>query len=391
MGKVFIGNFKGPKGDTGPQGKQGIQGIPGPAGPTGTVDTDTPVDFTEASALENIESGESLSAIFGKIRKIAGSLLIGAGSTLLGQNLAAARALVSDVNGKVGTSTITAAELGYLAGLTKNAQSQFNELNENFASSMKNAINIDTISPGVYWINGYNTEHTGAVPFTSVHYVLIGRGTTGQCDTQIAFPYKNDKIKIRHRDSILSAWGAWIDQINLPSFNWGFIDDLNNFKQFSDSPKMMFGYGTGYNGSTKNTPINCAFCVLYIPYGGSNYGEQLLFSVQQVHGSYPIYKRTLENGSWSYWENISCPCNNYIYNGQQDWDGYLAVGLYSISFLTGHNSPSGPGVGQWGYLDVKPWGDYGANGCLQRYYSTAGKAVYRIKFDGNWSNWFALN
>ena len=99
------------------------------------MDTDTPVDFTEASALENIESGESLSAIFGKIRKIAGSLLIGAGSTLLGQNLAAAIALVSDVNGKVGTSTITAAELGYLAGLTKNAQSQFNELNENFSSN----------------------------------------------------------------------------------------------------------------------------------------------------------------------------------------------------------------------------------------------------------------
>lgn len=265
------------------------------------------------------------------------------------------------------------------------------ELNENFASSMKNAINIDTISPGVYWINGFNTEHTGTVPFTSVHYVLIGRGTTGQCDTQIAFPYKNDKIKIRHRDSILSAWGAWIDQINFPSFNWGFIDDLNNFKQFSDSPKMMFGFGTGYNGSTKNAPINCAFCVLYIPYADSGYGEQLLFSIQQVHGSYPIYKRTLENGSWSYWTNISCPCNHWDYNGTQDWDGYLAAGMYSIVHLTGPNSPSAAGAGQWGYLIVKPWGEYGFHGCLQCYYSTDGKAVYRIKFNSNWTNWFALN
>lgn len=161
MGKAFIGNFKGPKGDkgdqgiqgpkgdigaTGPQGPkgdkgetgdagpQGIQGIQGPAGPTGTVNANTPVDFTEASALENIESGESLSTIFGKIKKMIESLLIGAGSTLLGQNLTAARALVSDVNGKIGVSTITAAELQHLSGLTQNAQNQFDALNANISN-----------------------------------------------------------------------------------------------------------------------------------------------------------------------------------------------------------------------------------------------------------------
>lgn len=162
MGKAFIGNFKGPKGDkgdqgiqgpkgdigaTGPQGPkgdkgetgdagpQGIQGIQGPAGPTGTVNANTPVDFTEASALENIESGESLSTIFGKIKKIAGSLLIGAGSTLLGQNLTAARALVSDANGKIGVSTITVAELQRLAGVSENIQTQLGTLNENFTNN----------------------------------------------------------------------------------------------------------------------------------------------------------------------------------------------------------------------------------------------------------------
>lgn len=161
MGKAFIGNFKGPKGDkgdqgiqgpkgdigaTGPQGPkgdkgetgdagpQGIQGIQGPAGPTGTVNANTPVDFTEASALENIESGESLSTIFGKIKKIAGSLLIGAGSTLLGQNLTAARALVSDANGKIGVSTITVAELQRLAGVSENIQTQLGTLNENISN-----------------------------------------------------------------------------------------------------------------------------------------------------------------------------------------------------------------------------------------------------------------
>lgn len=200
MGKVFIGNFKGLKGDTGPQGKQGIQGIPGPAGPTGTVDTDTPVDFTEASAIENIESGESLSAIFGKIRKIAGSLLIGAGSTLLGQNLAAARALVSDVNGKVGTSTITAAELGYLAGMTSNAQEQINKLNENFSSNYYRVYEntkpfVDTV------LQKYTVKKSG--------YYLIVTNVRVFGATQGTFPcsvdsYDIDNINIFDNDPVSS-------------------------------------------------------------------------------------------------------------------------------------------------------------------------------------------
>lgn len=127
MGRAFIGNFKGPKGDTGPQGAQGIQGIQGPVGPTGAVDGNTPIEFTEAGTLVNIESGESISTIFGKTKKILGSLLVGAGSTLLGKNLTANQALVSDGAGKVNVSGISATELGYLSGATKNIQSQLNE------------------------------------------------------------------------------------------------------------------------------------------------------------------------------------------------------------------------------------------------------------------------
>ncbi len=198
MGKAYIGNFKGPKGDkgdqgiqgpkgdigaTGPQGPkgdkgetgdagpQGIQGIQGPAGPTGTVNANTPVDFTEASALENIESGESLSTIFGKIKKIAGSLLIGAGSTLLGQNLTAARALVSDANGKIGVSTITAAELQHLSGLTQNAQNQFDALNENI-SDHKTSADHDS---RYYTEDEVNNLMDGKVGFTEVGKTVVLR------------------------------------------------------------------------------------------------------------------------------------------------------------------------------------------------------------------------
>lgn len=96
MGKVWIGNFKGPKGDPGPQGPQGIQGPEGPQGPQGAtgetgpegpkgemgptgpegpqgppggIGEDSAVTFETASARENILSGEKAGIVFGKIAK----------------------------------------------------------------------------------------------------------------------------------------------------------------------------------------------------------------------------------------------------------------------------------------------------------------------------------
>ena len=69
MGKVKIGNFKGPQGETGPQGPAGPQGPEGPQGPMGEVDANTQIVFTQATSRENIASGEKLNIILGKIRK----------------------------------------------------------------------------------------------------------------------------------------------------------------------------------------------------------------------------------------------------------------------------------------------------------------------------------
>ena len=69
MGKVKIGNFKGPQGETGPQGPAGPQGPEGPQGPMGEVDANTQIVFTQATSRENIASGEKLNIILGKVRK----------------------------------------------------------------------------------------------------------------------------------------------------------------------------------------------------------------------------------------------------------------------------------------------------------------------------------
>ena len=102
MPKICIGNFKGPKGDkgdtgegktgpagpagpqgekgdVGPAGPQGEKGDVGPAGPqgekgdpgpAGTTDT----EFTEATTLTKLVSGESFKAMLGKIAKAVSSV-----------------------------------------------------------------------------------------------------------------------------------------------------------------------------------------------------------------------------------------------------------------------------------------------------------------------------
>ena len=101
MGRVRIGNFKGPKGEKGEQGEQGIQGPQGPQGPQGETgetgpqgpkgemgpegpqgpqgpvggfDADSQITFETAEERENIISGETSKTIFGKIAKFLSDL-----------------------------------------------------------------------------------------------------------------------------------------------------------------------------------------------------------------------------------------------------------------------------------------------------------------------------
>lgn len=52
----------------------------------------------------------------------------GAASSLLGQNLTANKALISDANGKVAASDVDASKVGFLSGVTSDVQEQINSL-----------------------------------------------------------------------------------------------------------------------------------------------------------------------------------------------------------------------------------------------------------------------
>ena len=75
---------------------------------------------SEATARENADAALR-TAVDGKQAK-----LTGAATSIAASNLTASRALVSDANGKVAVSAVTAAELGYLDGVTSAVQTQLN-------------------------------------------------------------------------------------------------------------------------------------------------------------------------------------------------------------------------------------------------------------------------
>lgn len=152
MGKIFLGNVKGPKGDPGEKGEKGNPGNIGPVGPPGIIDGNAPIEFTESEAYSNIESGESISIGFGKIRKIISGILNGATSPLLGNNLAPDKVAVSDADGKLSASATTKTELESLAGVKRNVQEQFNELTGKMSDYVKTVTvtaNL-TAEPNVY-------------------------------------------------------------------------------------------------------------------------------------------------------------------------------------------------------------------------------------------------
>ena len=70
----------------------------------------------------------------------AAATITGAATTIANTDLTASRALVSDSNGKVGVSAVTATELGYLDGVTSNVQTQLNGKVPNSAAGQKDLL-----------------------------------------------------------------------------------------------------------------------------------------------------------------------------------------------------------------------------------------------------------
>lgn len=115
-----------------------------------------------AMAQSDIEglSGDvgTLKTDVGQVKTALGSkqdTVVGGASTIVEDNLTANRALVSDASGKVATSEITSTELGYLSGVTSNAQDQFNGKVSKSGDTMTGNL---TVGSAKLETNGYVTS-----------------------------------------------------------------------------------------------------------------------------------------------------------------------------------------------------------------------------------------
>ena len=110
----------------------------------------------------------------------------GGASSITSSNLTANRALVSNANGKVAVSAVTAAELGCLDGVTSNVQTQINKLSSKITAkhiTLKYAAN--NVLRGYVHFDGHVTEafacieHNSGTPTTQVTSIVVQPGYGG--------------------------------------------------------------------------------------------------------------------------------------------------------------------------------------------------------------------
>lgn len=183
MGKVKIGNFKGPQGETGPQGPAGPQGPEGPQGPMGEVDANTQIVFTQAASRENIASGEKLNIILGKIRKwfadIKGAAFQDVSNTLTtteaGKVLDARQGKVLDekVTEKVDKTDVVNGLTETAAGKVLDAR-QGKVLDEKIDDLSREVSDLNSkLNPKSYDISSINLKSAWEVRYSDIH--KIGR------------------------------------------------------------------------------------------------------------------------------------------------------------------------------------------------------------------------
>ena len=167
----------------------------------------------------------------------------GAASTIESSNLAVSKALVSDANGKVAAAETTAAELGFLHGVTSAVQGQINSLNSNLANQSGSINTLNNAVSARYTENGRINLYVGSDG--KLHFVNRDGADT-------ALNFSNGKYTVT-QFTISSGGGS----SNLATFDFGaYFSSYSEFLKHSivaiaGSDNSAGSYGTGfciYNG-----------------------------------------------------------------------------------------------------------------------------------------------
>lgn len=174
--------------------------------------------FTEAKTRENIAPSDPIKIIFGKIMKWFSDLSAGAASTLLGQNLTANKALVSDENGKVAASNVDASKVEFLSKVKSDIQSQLDSLN-----STLEGIGVGNGYSGELAFTYTQNEYANAnnLPINSLAYTFtsasnipsVANGshilTIGNSSLRVQICFSRSDNFIYVRDNLNGSWKAW--------------------------------------------------------------------------------------------------------------------------------------------------------------------------------------
>lgn len=187
---------------------------------------DITASLTELNYLSGLSSNvqTQLNALSTTVNGKQASIT-GAASTITGSNLTASRALISNASGKVGVSSVSATELGYLSGATSNVQNQVDALNTaingkqatlTFDSSPTNGSTNPVTSGGVYTaVNGkaptnhaINSTTYGAGSSTNYGHVRLSDSTTSTSSTDGGYAATPAAVKAV-KDSIPTVPSAY--------------------------------------------------------------------------------------------------------------------------------------------------------------------------------------
>lgn len=227
------------------------------------------IPFAEVSERDNINQDDTISSIFGKIKKWLDDILNGAASTLLGTNLAKNRVLISDALGKVSISNITTTELGHLSGLIRNVQEQ---LSEKIASS-KIVKSTEITEEGFLMDGKIASEKFNILKGKSIEDVVTNSSGT-------AIKYANGFVT-QYGRSICSVANPNIAQteITLP-----IPIDINK------------AYSTLANRSAMGNAVTALTATSYAQISGE--GKKLIIGLQQVDGQLNTFSDQYRTVSW---------------------------------------------------------------------------------------------
>lgn len=185
------------KGNIGPQG---------PAGPTGAVDENTPMTFEQAAARKNINSGEAIKTIFGKVKKWFADLGAAAFCNVVNNGTTTAENTVLD--GRMGKT---------LTDEDNNLQTQIDGLNENLTykhiagTSFENAVsNAYLDRPTTIW--GQNlTGIDGITNGDNDVLIVVYRYPAQQYQSLKALVFDFRSTKVKAISQINGSWNGWYD------------------------------------------------------------------------------------------------------------------------------------------------------------------------------------